>query len=145
VRGPFRTTPVDTAGMDADGALELLQEILADLPRFPGAACIGRHDLYDPVSGGKDPSTTSKSGNGGRSRGLWMRTGVASTGPRARSHRLPDRAPRCHRPDRSDTRLVELGKRARRSQRNRNSGATFGKITGSGQNGHLSYRVAGSG
>jgi hypothetical protein len=37
--------------------------------------------------------------------------------------------------------LAEQGKRARRSQENRRSGATFHKITGSGQNGHLSYPV----
>jgi WhiB family redox-sensing transcriptional regulator len=37
--------------MDADAALDLLKEILAGVPRLPGAACIGRHELFDPVPG----------------------------------------------------------------------------------------------
>ncbi|MGH3999278.1 MAG: hypothetical protein ACRDTJ_17685 [Pseudonocardiaceae bacterium] len=39
---------VDTRS-DADGALALLREILADLPRLPGASCVGRHELYDAM------------------------------------------------------------------------------------------------
>lgn len=37
--------------MDADSALLLLREILVDLPRLPNAACVGRHQLFDPVLG----------------------------------------------------------------------------------------------
>jgi hypothetical protein len=37
--------------MDADATVELLREILADLPRLPGARCIGKHVLFDPVPG----------------------------------------------------------------------------------------------
>jgi hypothetical protein len=37
--------------MDADAALALLKAILADTVRLPNAACIGRHQLFDPVSG----------------------------------------------------------------------------------------------
>jgi hypothetical protein len=37
--------------VDADGALLLLREILADIPRLPGASCTGKHALFDPVLG----------------------------------------------------------------------------------------------
>ncbi len=37
--------------MDPDAALDLLKEILAGVPRLPGAACIGRHEMFDPVLG----------------------------------------------------------------------------------------------
>ena len=37
--------------VDADAALLLLREILADLRRLPGASCIGHHDLYDDCPG----------------------------------------------------------------------------------------------
>lgn len=37
--------------MDADGALLLLREILTDLPRLTGAACIGKHATFDPIVG----------------------------------------------------------------------------------------------
>jgi hypothetical protein len=42
---PRRTLSV----MDADGALLLLREILADLPRLHGASCVGQYALFDPV------------------------------------------------------------------------------------------------
>lgn len=35
--------------MDPDAALDLLKEILAGVPRLTGAACVGRHELFDPV------------------------------------------------------------------------------------------------
>ncbi|MGH3824569.1 MAG: hypothetical protein ACRDRA_17305, partial [Pseudonocardiaceae bacterium] len=31
--------------------VQLLKVILADQPRLPGAACRGRHELFDPVVG----------------------------------------------------------------------------------------------
>lgn len=37
--------------MNPDGVVALLAEILTDLPRLPNAACVGRHALYDPVTG----------------------------------------------------------------------------------------------
>lgn len=37
--------------MDADAVVALLKEILADLLRLPGAACIGKHAMFDPVIG----------------------------------------------------------------------------------------------
>jgi hypothetical protein len=37
--------------MDADATVELLREILAGVPRLPGARCIGKHELFDPVPG----------------------------------------------------------------------------------------------
>ncbi|HEX4102343.1 MAG TPA: hypothetical protein VHY21_17680 [Pseudonocardiaceae bacterium] len=37
--------------MDVDGALLPLREILTDLPQLTGAACIGRHEMFDPVIG----------------------------------------------------------------------------------------------
>ena len=40
--------------MDTDGALLLLQEILTDLPQLSGAACVGRHALYDELPGHHD-------------------------------------------------------------------------------------------
>jgi hypothetical protein len=113
----------------------VLCAILAGIPRLPGAACRGRHELYDEIprcqaaiSGPSAAATRPRHGS----------AGVARHGPRARRHRLPLR---CRRPDRSGTRLAELGKRARRSQGNRWSGAIFRKITGSGQIGHLHLRV----
>jgi hypothetical protein len=32
--------------------IKLLSAILAHLPRLPGASCIGKHRMYDPVLGG---------------------------------------------------------------------------------------------
>ncbi|MGH3784354.1 MAG: hypothetical protein ACRDRO_27980 [Pseudonocardiaceae bacterium] len=40
-----------TCGMDADGAGALLKEILHGALRLPGASCVGRHRVYDPVVG----------------------------------------------------------------------------------------------
>ncbi|MGH3530281.1 MAG: hypothetical protein ACRDQ6_23750 [Pseudonocardiaceae bacterium] len=40
---------VDTAGVDHDGAVALLEAILADLSRLDGAACVGQHHLYDVI------------------------------------------------------------------------------------------------
>jgi hypothetical protein len=40
---------VDTRRADADGALALLREILADFSRLPGASCHGRHELFELV------------------------------------------------------------------------------------------------
>jgi hypothetical protein len=37
--------------LDADAALALLKAILADTVRLSNAACIGRHELFDPVLG----------------------------------------------------------------------------------------------
>ena len=37
--------------MDADATLDLLKEILAGVPRLTGAACIERHEMFDPVLG----------------------------------------------------------------------------------------------
>jgi len=37
--------------MDADAALALLKAILADSVRLPNAACVGRHELFDPIPG----------------------------------------------------------------------------------------------
>jgi hypothetical protein len=37
--------------VDVDGALLLLREILTDLPQLTGAACVGRHALYDELPG----------------------------------------------------------------------------------------------
>ncbi|MGH3802136.1 MAG: hypothetical protein ACRDTD_18775 [Pseudonocardiaceae bacterium] len=36
--------------MDPDGVVRLLEAILFDLPRLPGAACRGRFDLFDEVA-----------------------------------------------------------------------------------------------
>jgi hypothetical protein len=109
----------------------VLCAILAGIPRLPGAACRGRHELYDEIPRCQAAISGPSAALPGRVTGL---PGLRGTAPRARRHRLPLR---CRCPDRSDTRLAELGKRARRSQGNRWSGATFRKITGSGQNGHL--------
>ena len=49
--GPFRATTGNTGAMDPDAALDLLKEILAGVPRLPGAACIGKHHMFDPVLG----------------------------------------------------------------------------------------------
>jgi hypothetical protein len=38
-------------GMDADATLALLKQILAGTVRLPGAACVGRHRLFDSVVG----------------------------------------------------------------------------------------------
>ncbi|PZS23005.1 MAG: hypothetical protein DLM60_03360 [Pseudonocardiales bacterium] len=40
--------------MDPDGTVRLLSAILADQPRLSGAACIGRHEMFDPIRNG-DP------------------------------------------------------------------------------------------
>lgn len=40
-----------TASMDADATLALLTAILTDTVRLTGAACIGQHELFDPVPG----------------------------------------------------------------------------------------------
>jgi hypothetical protein len=37
----------NTDPVDHDGTIKLLSKILADLPRLPGAACIGRHEWFD--------------------------------------------------------------------------------------------------
>jgi hypothetical protein len=37
--------------MDRDGSIKLLSASLADLPSLPGAACSGRHLLFDEVPG----------------------------------------------------------------------------------------------
>lgn len=37
--------------MDSDSALALLKAILADTVRLPGAACVGRHELFDQTPG----------------------------------------------------------------------------------------------
>jgi WhiB family redox-sensing transcriptional regulator len=42
---------LDTVHMDREGSIKLLSGILAGTPRLPGAACIGRHELYDPIAG----------------------------------------------------------------------------------------------
>ena len=33
------------------GPIQLLKQILADQPRLPGAACVGRHHVSDPLPG----------------------------------------------------------------------------------------------
>ncbi|MDQ3765312.1 MAG: hypothetical protein M3460_28715 [Actinomycetota bacterium] len=46
--GPFRPGGERFRGVDTDGALALLTEILAGVPRLHGASCgIGHHDLFD--------------------------------------------------------------------------------------------------
>ncbi|MGH3522204.1 MAG: hypothetical protein ACRDU4_05100 [Mycobacterium sp.] len=37
--------------MDPDGTVRLLSAILTDSPRLPGAACRGRHAMFDPIRG----------------------------------------------------------------------------------------------
>jgi hypothetical protein len=37
--------------MDADATLALLKAILAGTVRLTGAACIGKHQLFDPLPG----------------------------------------------------------------------------------------------
>lgn len=37
--------------MDAEGTIQLLKEILADQPRLLGAACVGSHQVFDPLPG----------------------------------------------------------------------------------------------
>ncbi|MGH3685131.1 MAG: hypothetical protein ACRDSM_08770 [Pseudonocardiaceae bacterium] len=37
--------------VDRDGTIKLLAVILADLPKLDGAACRGRHELFDPIRG----------------------------------------------------------------------------------------------
>ncbi|MGH3823794.1 MAG: hypothetical protein ACRDRA_13340 [Pseudonocardiaceae bacterium] len=46
---------VNTGTVDRDGAVLLLEVILFDLPRLPGANCIGRHELYDELPGRPSP------------------------------------------------------------------------------------------
>ena len=49
--------------MDADAVVALLKEILADLLRLPGAACIGKHAMFDLVIGnGPSIATRNRSG-----------------------------------------------------------------------------------
>jgi hypothetical protein len=48
--------------MDADGALLLLREILTDLPQLSGAACVGRHALYDELPGAAPSNASASSG-----------------------------------------------------------------------------------
>jgi hypothetical protein len=38
---------VDTATVDPNGTIKLLSKILWELPNLPGAACTGRHELYE--------------------------------------------------------------------------------------------------
>ena len=49
--GLSRATGATLAPMDPDAALDLLKAILAGTVRLPGAACIGRHDLFDRTPG----------------------------------------------------------------------------------------------
>lgn len=42
---------VDTEHVDREATARLLSAILANQPRLPGAACIGRHELFDPIRG----------------------------------------------------------------------------------------------
>ncbi len=42
---------MDTGGVDPDAALDLLKAILAGTVRLPGAACVGRHQLFDQTPG----------------------------------------------------------------------------------------------
>ncbi|MGH3857962.1 MAG: WhiB family transcriptional regulator [Pseudonocardiaceae bacterium] len=37
--------------VDREGTVRLLAAILTDQPRLPGAACRGRHALFDPIRG----------------------------------------------------------------------------------------------
>ncbi len=37
--------------MDREASIKLLSTILADTVQLPGAACLGKHHLFDPVSG----------------------------------------------------------------------------------------------
>ncbi|MGH3548413.1 MAG: WhiB family transcriptional regulator [Pseudonocardiaceae bacterium] len=45
------TVVVNTGAVDREGTVRLLSAILADSPRLPGAACRGRHALFDPIRG----------------------------------------------------------------------------------------------
>ena len=47
----LRLLVVDTRSVDHDGTIKLLSEILTDTARLPGASCVGRHELFDPVVG----------------------------------------------------------------------------------------------
>ncbi len=47
--GPFRATAENTADVDPDGTVRLLTAILVDQPKLDGAACRGRHELFDPI------------------------------------------------------------------------------------------------
>lgn len=42
--------------MDPDATVRLLTAILTDQPRLVGAACIGRHELFDPICGNRAPA-----------------------------------------------------------------------------------------
>jgi hypothetical protein len=46
-----RLLVVDTRSGDHDGTIKLLSEILTYTVRLPGASCVGRHELFDPVVG----------------------------------------------------------------------------------------------
>lgn len=46
---------MDAEHMDRYGTVRLLSAILANQPRLTGAACIGRHELFDPIRGNGDP------------------------------------------------------------------------------------------
>ncbi|MGH3897571.1 MAG: hypothetical protein ACRDTA_04825 [Pseudonocardiaceae bacterium] len=45
--------------VDRDGTIKLLAVILADLPKLDGAACRGRHELFDPMSASPRPPRRS--------------------------------------------------------------------------------------
>ncbi len=47
--GSFRVTAGNTATVDPDGTVRLLIAILTGQPQLPGAACRGRHELFDPI------------------------------------------------------------------------------------------------
>lgn len=41
--------------MDPEGTIQLLTEIVRGVPSLPGAACRGRHELYDELPAGRGP------------------------------------------------------------------------------------------
>ncbi len=42
---------VNTGAVDREASIKLLAAILTDPPWLSGAACIGRHEMFDPVPG----------------------------------------------------------------------------------------------
>jgi hypothetical protein len=42
---------VNTRDRDRNGVVALLAEILTDRPQLTGAACIGKHAMFDPIVG----------------------------------------------------------------------------------------------
>jgi hypothetical protein len=87
---------------DPDGTIRLLGAVLRGIPNLPGAACSGRHQLFDTVPL-EDPVT--------------------------RAQRLPEAGRLCRNGTRAQPDLADLRKQVDRSQGSRRSAGTFRKIT----------------